>query len=76
MANEHEDRPPADDYMKGGKGRRDDVRGSRIYPASSPDAPADAEVRTAEDLVGHKGPGSKPAQERTLKKTDLSSGSE
>jgi len=44
------------DYMKGGKGRTDDVRGSGIYPASSPDAPRDAEVRTAGDFVKHKGP--------------------
>jgi len=25
-----------DDYVKNGKGRKDDVRGSRIYPASAP----------------------------------------
>ena len=55
------------DYVKGGKGRRDDVRGSRIYPASAPDAPPDAEVRTEGDLVAHKGP--RP-------KADQSSGSE
>ena len=44
------------EYMKGDKGRTDDVRGSGIYPASSPDAPSDAEVRTARDLVKHRGP--------------------
>ncbi len=44
-----------DEYMKGGKGRKDDVRGSRIYPTSSPDAPRNAEVRTEGDLVKHKG---------------------
>jgi len=43
-------------YMRGGKGRKDDVRGSGIYPASSPDAPPEAEVRTVGDLVKHKGP--------------------
>lgn len=53
--------------VKSGKGRKDDVRGSRIYPASAPDAPADAEVRTVSDLVKHKGP---------PPKTDESSGSE
>jgi hypothetical protein len=44
------------EYMKGGKGRTDDVRGSRIYPASAPDTPNDAEVRTAQDFVKHRGP--------------------
>ena len=44
------------EYMKGGKGRTDDVRGSGIYPASSPDAPPDAEVRTPNDFVKHRGP--------------------
>ena len=45
-----------DECVKGGKGRKDDVRGSRIYPASADDAPADAEVRTIGDFVKHKGP--------------------
>jgi hypothetical protein len=45
--------------LKGGKGRKDDVRGSRIYPASSPDAPVDADVRTVRDFVKHRGPESK-----------------
>jgi hypothetical protein len=44
------------EYLKGGKGRTDDVRGSGIYPASSPDAPSDAEVRTAREFVKHGGP--------------------
>jgi hypothetical protein len=44
------------EYMKGGKGRKDDIGGSGIYPASSPDAPGDAEVRTARDFVKHRGP--------------------
>jgi hypothetical protein len=43
------------EYMKGGRGRTDDIRGSGIYPASAPDAP-NAEVRTARDFVKHKGP--------------------
>jgi hypothetical protein len=51
-----------DDYVKGGKGRKDDVRGSRIYPASAPDAPADAEVRTVGDFVKHRDPESKHAK--------------
>jgi hypothetical protein len=46
---------PPDEYMKGGKGRTDDTRGSGIYPASSPDVPDDAEVRTPSDFVKHKG---------------------
>jgi hypothetical protein len=41
--NELEKRP-SDEYMKGGKARRDEVGGSGIYPASSPDAPEDAEI--------------------------------
>jgi hypothetical protein len=44
-----------DDYLKGGKGRRDEVGGSGIYPASSPDAPADAELRSEGELAKHKG---------------------
>jgi hypothetical protein len=44
------------EYVKGGKGRTDDVRGSGVYPASSPDAPSDAEVRTVHDFVKHRGP--------------------
>jgi hypothetical protein len=50
---------PSNEYVKGGKGRKDDVRGSRIFPTSSPDAPRDAEVRTEGDLVSHRGPLSK-----------------
>jgi len=30
----------------GGQGRRDEVGGSGVYPASGPNAPADAELRT------------------------------
>ena len=39
-----------DEYVKGGKGRKDDVRGSRIYPIDAPDAPANAEVVAAGEL--------------------------
>jgi uncharacterized protein YndB with AHSA1/START domain len=45
---------PSSEYVKGGKGRKDDVRGSRIYPASSPDAPVEADVRTVRDFVKHR----------------------
>jgi len=38
------------EYVRGGKGRRDEVGGSGIYPASSPNAPADAEVRSQGEL--------------------------
>jgi hypothetical protein len=51
--------PPSSEYVKGGKGRKDDVRGSRIYPASSPDAPVNADVRTVRDFVKHRSPESK-----------------
>jgi hypothetical protein len=63
-----------DEYMKGGKGRRDEVGGSGIYPASSPDAPEDAEIRSEGELAKHKGP--RPTSEQGFKKGDLSSGSE
>ena len=43
------DRDRPSEYMRGGKGRIDDVRGSKIYPSSSPNAPGGAEVRTARD---------------------------
>jgi hypothetical protein len=41
------------DYMRGGKGRKDEVGGSGIYPASAPNVPADAEIRSEGGLVGH-----------------------
>jgi hypothetical protein len=41
------------DYVRGGKGRKDEVGGSGIYPASSPDAPGDAEIRSEGDLGHH-----------------------
>ncbi|HYT77108.1 MAG TPA: hypothetical protein VEL79_20295 [Vicinamibacterales bacterium] len=43
------------EYIRGGKGRKDEVGRSGIYPTSAPDAPANAPVRTEGDLVGHKG---------------------
>jgi hypothetical protein len=61
-----ETRPEADrenEYMKGGKGRKDEVGGSGIYPASAPDVPADAEIRSEAGLVGHKGPPQKTEDE-------------
>jgi hypothetical protein len=56
-----ETRPQSDadrqsDYIRGGKGRKDEVGGSGIYPASSDHIPADAEIRSEAGLVGHKGP--------------------
>jgi hypothetical protein len=56
MTTKESKRDSQTEYVSGGKGRRDDVRGSRIYPASAPDAPVDAEVRTAREFVKHKGP--------------------
>ena len=38
------------EYMRGGKGRKDDVRGSRIFPIDAPDAPANAEIVGAGEL--------------------------
>ena len=65
-----------DDYMRRGKGQRDEVGGSGIYPASAPDAPDGAELRSEGELVKHKGPQPKPSDEAQSKKTDQSSGSE
>jgi hypothetical protein len=42
------------EYVRGGKGRKDEVGGSGIYPASSPDAPGDAEIRSEGDLRHHR----------------------
>jgi hypothetical protein len=39
-------------YVQGGKGRKDEVGRSGIYPASSPDAPPDAAIRTEGELAG------------------------
>jgi len=64
------------EYVKGGKGRKDEVGGSGIYPASSADVPADAQIRREGGLVGHKGPRPKATDEEELKKADQSSGSE
>jgi hypothetical protein len=64
------------EYMRGGKGRKDEVGRSGIYPASVPNAPRDAEVRSEGELVGHKGPRQKPTGEQGSKKADQSSGSE
>lgn len=50
----------ANEYMRGVKGRKDDVRGSRIYPASDPNAPPDAVLMDESDLVKHRGPKQKP----------------
>jgi hypothetical protein len=44
----HDDR--SNEYMRGGKGRTDDVRGSRIYPIDAPNAPANAEILGAGEL--------------------------
>jgi hypothetical protein len=56
-----------DEYVRGGKGRRDEVGKSGIYPASSPDAPADAEIRTESDLVRHEGARRTPGSEEKQK---------
>jgi hypothetical protein len=58
------------EYMRGGKGRKDEVGRSGIYPGSLRDVPADAEVRTPGDLVSHKGPRQKPANEPDSPGTD------
>lgn len=79
MANEQDNRPQRDadresDYIRGGKGRKDEVGGSGIYPASAPNVPEDAELRTEGELVGHEGGRRKPEEQPP--KIDQSSGSE
>lgn len=39
-----------DEYVRGGKGRKDDVRGSRLYPIDAPNAPANAKIVGAGEL--------------------------
>ena len=41
------------EYVRGGKGRKDEVGRSGIYPASSTNAPGDAEIRSEGDLGHH-----------------------
>jgi threonine dehydratase len=50
--------PMADeqDYVRRGKGQKDQVGPTGIYPASAADAPEDAEVR-GQDELGHRTPG-------------------
>jgi hypothetical protein len=64
------------DYVKGGKGRRDEVGGSGIYPASSPDAPHDAEIRSPGDFAVHKGGRRRAPDDEQDVDSDQSSGSE
>lgn len=70
MANEADDqvnpeRDPSSEYMRGGKGRKDEVGGSGIYPASSPNAPADAEIRGQGELGRSRRPISTPEEDST-----------
>jgi hypothetical protein len=41
------------EYLRGGKGRIDEIGKSGIYPSSYPDAPGDSEIRTEGELVRH-----------------------
>jgi hypothetical protein len=57
MPQEPDDKPNADndreqEYVRGGKGRKDEVGHSGIYPASAHNAPAGAEIRGQGEL-GH-----------------------
>jgi hypothetical protein len=71
------ERSPGDaqsEYMRGGKGRKDEVGKSGIYPASSPDAPGDALIRTEAELVGHAGGPATSRKNRRAGKEGRSSG--
>ena len=79
MADDRRDQPNtsvSDDYMRGGKGRKDEVGGSGIYPASAPNVPDDAQIRSEGQLVHHGQPRSMHPLERGLRHDDLSWGSE
>jgi hypothetical protein len=78
MADDSRDRQPQrdDEYVKGGKGRKDEVGKSGIYPASSADAPADAVIRSEGDFVAHKGGRPRPKDGRRSRRDDESWGSE
>ena len=52
------------EYVRGGKGRRDEVGRSGVYPASDVNAPAGAEVRGQGDF-GHTSPRGQALQTRT-----------
>jgi len=60
-----------DEYMKGGKGRKDSVGRSGIYPASAQDAPADAVIR-GQGEFGHITSHHPPPQEQGDEGSDWS----
>jgi hypothetical protein len=67
------------EYVTGGKGRKDEVGGSGIYPASAPNVPADAEIRSEGGLVDHRGPRRESTEKQSdaqTDKTDETAGSE
>jgi len=47
---QRQERSSESDYVRGGKGRIDDVRGSRIYPVGVANAPANAKIVGAGEL--------------------------
>jgi len=58
------------EYVRGGKGRKDKIEKSGIYPASAPDAPGDAVIRTEGELVGHSSRPATPQTNRTAGNED------
>jgi hypothetical protein len=58
------------DYVRRGKGQKDQIGPTGIYPASASDVPEDAEVRGQEEL-GHRTPG-----QESLMKVDQEEGSD
>jgi hypothetical protein len=64
-------KPSSDaEYVRGGKGRKDQIEKSGIYPASAPDAPGDAVIRTEGELVGHSSRPATPQTNRTVGNED------
>src|SRR2546423_12239405 len=75
MANQQRKRSAEDrqnEYMKGGKGRKDEIGGSGIYPAFTPDAPADAQVRAPGAFVRHAGARPKSKEDGKLEDSNSS----
>ena len=58
------------EYVRGGKGRRDEVGPTGIYPASSANAPANAEIRGQEEL-GHMSSRGEALQEVPKKRDEI-----
>jgi hypothetical protein len=79
MATENAQQPWKHEYIRGGKGRKDEVGRSGVYPMSSLneiETPDGAEIRGQGEFVRHTGPRERKNEEQDVRKSDKSSGSE